>query len=210
MKICSKCKESLPLESFSKKSQNKDGLNSICRCCIKVLSRKYYENNNTKLKEKSRDSRLKNPEYNKEYYSKNLNYFKNYNDNTTEKRKIWQQNNYDRITENRRKRWEKYPELKLKARLRSYYWFHLKKSKTSKTNSSIKMLGCSIQEFKEKLESMFEPGMTWDNYGEWHLDHIRPCASFDLSDPVQLAECFHFSNFQPLWAKDNLQKGSKY
>jgi hypothetical protein len=52
--------------------------------------------------------------------------------------------------------------------------------------------------------------MTWDNYGEWHVDHIQPCASFDLSDPKQLAECFNWSNLQPLWAKENISKGAKY
>lgn len=210
MKICSTCKENLPTSSFSKKSQNKDGLSGICRSCISILSRKKYERDREKLKQKSKENRMKNPNYNKEYYCKNLDYFKTYNDNTAEKRKQWQKDNMNRIQETRRIRWEKNPELKLKARLRSYYWFHLKKSKTGKTNSSIKLLGCSIQDFKSYLENKFQIGMSWDNHGEWHLDHIKPCASFDISDPVQLGECFHYTNFQPLWAKDNLQKGKKY
>ena len=52
--------------------------------------------------------------------------------------------------------------------------------------------------------------MNWGNRKKWHLDHIRPCASFDLSDINQQKECFHYSNFQPLWAKDNISKGSLY
>lgn len=54
--------------------------------------------------------------------------------------------------------------------------------------------------------------MTWDNYGYrgWHVDHIAPCASFDLSNPAEVAKCFHYSNLQPLWAKDNLSKGGIY
>lgn len=59
------------------------------------------------------------------------------------------------------------------------------------------------------LEQQFTEGMTWENYGEWHVDHIRPCVSFDLSIPEQQQECFHYTNLQPLWAKDNLQKSDK-
>lgn len=76
----------------------------------------------------------------------------------------------------------------------------------------LEMLGCSILEFRKYLEAQFISGMTWENYGlrGWHIDHKRPCAKFDLTDPAQQRECFHFSNLQPLWAIDNLKKGSKY
>lgn len=70
------------------------------------------------------------------------------------------------------------------------------------------LLGCSIREFKAHLESQFQAGMTWDNYGEWHVDHIVACSAFDLSCPIQQRLCFNFSNLQPLWARDNLVKGS--
>lgn len=52
--------------------------------------------------------------------------------------------------------------------------------------------------------------MSWENYGEWHIDHIKPCSSFDLSDPKQQKECFNYTNLQPLWAIDNLKKSYKY
>lgn len=72
------------------------------------------------------------------------------------------------------------------------------------------LLGCTISELRAHLESKFRPGMTWENYGPvWHVDHVRPCASFDLLDPAQQRECFHYTNLQPLFAEENLRKGAK-
>jgi hypothetical protein len=79
-----------------------------------------------------------------------------------------------------------------------------------KSASVITLLGCSLDEFRLRMECMFQPGMTWENSGKvWHLDHVRPCASFDLTDPDQLRACFHYLNYQPLWARDNLIKGAR-
>ena len=80
-----------------------------------------------------------------------------------------------------------------------------------KSDKTMNLIGCSAIELKEYLESKFTEGMTWENRGRegWHIDHIKPCASFDLSDPEQQRECFHYTNLQPLWAKDNLRKGYK-
>ena len=71
------------------------------------------------------------------------------------------------------------------------------------------LLGCSAEQLRTHLEEKFTDGMSWDNYGYrgWHIDHIRPCASFDLTDPQQQLECFHYTNLQPLWAEDNFKKG---
>lgn len=79
--------------------------------------------------------------------------------------------------------------------------------KKGRPDSSIQALGCSIEQLKIHLESQFLPGMSWNNHGEWHIDHIKGLASFDLTDPVQFSEACHYSNLQPLWAKDNLSKG---
>ena len=67
----------------------------------------------------------------------------------------------------------------------------------------------SWKDLKKHLENQFVEGMSWDNYGEWQIDHIVPCASFDLSDPNQQRICFNFRNLQPLWAKDNQRKQDK-
>ena len=80
----------------------------------------------------------------------------------------------------------------------------------SKSNSTINMLGCTIDELWKHLESTFKPGMTKENHGLWHVDHIIPCASFDLSNPQEQAKCFHYTNLQALWAHENLSKGAKF
>ncbi len=79
----------------------------------------------------------------------------------------------------------------------------------SKSDSTINMLGCTINELWKHLESTFKPGMTKENHGLWHVDHIRPCASFDLSKPEEQIKCFNYSNLQALWAKENLLKRDK-
>lgn len=70
--------------------------------------------------------------------------------------------------------------------------------------------GCSVDDLILHIESIFLDGMTWDNHGKWHIDHIKPCCAFDLTDPKQQRDCFHYSNLQPLWAVDNLKKSGKY
>lgn len=80
-----------------------------------------------------------------------------------------------------------------------------------KSDKTFELIGCAHADLINHLEKKFKPGMTWENYGpRWHVDHIRPCASFDLSDPAQQRQCFHFTNLQPLWAKDNLVKSYKW
>lgn len=71
------------------------------------------------------------------------------------------------------------------------------------------LLGCTVEELRAHLEKQFTSGMTWDNYGEWHVDHIKPVTKFNLVDPAEQLLCFHFSNLQPLWAKDNIRKGNR-
>ena len=79
-----------------------------------------------------------------------------------------------------------------------------------KVFGTIRLTGCTLTQLRAHLESLFTEGMTWKNYGEWHIDHIRPCASFDLLDPEEQRKCFHYTNLRPLWATDNQKKGSRY
>ena len=77
---------------------------------------------------------------------------------------------------------------------------------TQKSGSAVKDLGCSVEEFKQYIESKFQQGMSWDNHGRWHLDHITPLAWFNLEDRNQFLVACHYTNLQPLWARDNYIK----
>lgn len=79
-----------------------------------------------------------------------------------------------------------------------------------KAARTAELIGCSVAELRAHLERQFSAGMTWENWGKWHIDHKRPCASFDLTDPAQQRQCFHFSNLQPLWAADNIRKSDRF
>lgn len=76
--------------------------------------------------------------------------------------------------------------------------------------SAVRDLGMPIAEFREYIASKFKDGMSWVNYGEWHLDHIKPLISFDLSKDDQVRIACHYSNMQPLWAAENQSKWCRY
>jgi len=84
------------------------------------------------------------------------------------------------------------------------------KGRGAKSRKTVQLIGCSIDHLRQHLEAQFTEGMTWDNHGEWHIDHIKPCAAFDLTCERQQLECFNYTNLQPLWASDNLTKGASY
>lgn len=101
------------------------------------------------------------------------------------------------------------PQHKIKILLRGRLGMALKAGGVKKAASTLALLGCSLKHLKAHLESLFKPGMAWENHGPiWHIDHIKPCAKFDLTDPEQQKICFHWTNLQPLFALENLQKAA--
>jgi len=78
-----------------------------------------------------------------------------------------------------------------------------------KSGSAVVDLGCTIEELRIYLESKFQVGMTWDNYGEWHIDHIIPLSKFNLEDREEFLKACNYENLQPLWAEANLKKSNK-
>jgi hypothetical protein len=106
-------------------------------------------------------------------------------------------------------RYDTDPVYRLTSSLRLRVLQAIKKCGAAKSTFTQELLGCTYEEARQHLAAQFLPGMTWGNHGEWEIDHIRPCASFDLTDPAQQRECFHYSNLQPLWRLDNRSKGDR-
>ena len=215
LRICKLCRKYIQREY---KLKNKEK--------IKNRDKKYREENKEIIKIKRDENKDKNNEYKKQYYLKNENkikrniYIKDYvlkNEESIKiKRKEYREKNKEiisirnkiyinthksQIKENRKNRIRSDYE-KISDRIRSRIRMALKSVNLNKCISSSESLGCSIQFFREYLESKFTKGMTWETWGlyGWHLDHIIPISSFDLSDPEQQKQCFHYTNTQPLWA----------
>lgn len=231
MKTCKKCELEKAVLAFYKV---KNGLFAVCKDCHKQRTlawkktAKGREANNKYQKTEKRKAYLlaygktdKSKAYRKEYRKKDIykEYHKKYDESgkTNESRKKWKLNNIDKVKvynlaydkEWKKKRKAESLSFKLSIVLRSRMCSALKRG--YKSGSAVKDLGCSIQEFKEYIEKQFEPGMSWENYGvwSWHLDHKLPLSSFDLTDREQFLKAAHYTNQQPLLAKDNLVKGAK-
>lgn len=103
------------------------------------------------------------------------------------------------------------PEFLARKRLRTRIIMALKRQCTSKSKRTHELIGCTITELRTHIEKQFKPGITWDNWTKygWHIDHIKPCDSFDLTDIEQQKVCFHYTNLQPLWCKENWSKGNR-
>lgn len=112
------------------------------------------------------------------------------------------------LSEYRRKRSLTDPSYKIVKNLRRRFLHAIKGN--NKSVKTMELIGCKVEDLIKHLENLFLPEMSWENYGfsGWHIDHKIPCNSFDLSDPDQQKRCFHFTNLQPLWWKDNIAKGS--
>jgi len=186
---------------------------------IKEVKKKYYLNHKEYYKELNKEYRLKNKEKineeRKEYRLKNKERVKEYNKKwrlkNRENEKQYYLNNKKHITKVRLK-WDaeqkkNNPNYRLKGALRGRVYSALKGK--NKSASTMKLIGCSFDELWNHLESKFESWMTKENYGLWHVDHIIPCASFDLTCPVQQLACFNYKNLQPLEAIENIKKGAK-
>jgi hypothetical protein len=107
-------------------------------------------------------------------------------------------------------RYQSDPHFRIGVSLRKRLTLALKARRTQKVARLVELIGCTITELATHLEKKFQAGMAWANYGEWHIDHIRPCASFDLTDAQEQRRCFHYSNLQPLWAGENIRKADHF
>lgn len=187
----------------------------------KEYSKQWRLLNKDKIKQyldanRERDNRTK-----REYYGKNKEKFhqtaKEYAANHKKQlrayRKKYNKENKNNVRSQkaiyRRERMKSDINFKLKCTIRSRLYSACKRRNHYKTGSAVNDLGCSIQIFKWYISTKFTSGMTWENHGEWHLDHIIPLASFDLTIKEQFLKACHYTNYQPLWAEDNLEKRAK-
>lgn len=142
-------------------------------------------------------------EYNNKYYSDEKNKIKR-----KERVRIWAQNNREKINENMRNKRKNNIHFKMKSIIAGRIYGALKIFKQNKIDNTINYLGCSIEFFVKYIESKFIENMNWNNQGKygWHLDHIIPCEMFNLYIEEEQYKCFHYTNLQPIFGKDNLIK----
>jgi len=188
---------------------------------IRELNRAYVIKNPAKVQEWAKKSQEKNKEQNlasgRRSYQKNKDkilakhkeYREAHKEEGKEYQKAYYQKNKPRIYARENKRLKEDPQARLSRALRARLREAIKVLGGKKFTSALDLVSCTIEELREHMEIHFQEGMSWDNYGEWHIDHIKPCCSFDLTEETQQRECFHYTNLQPLWAKDNLEKGSR-
>lgn len=200
-RICSKCELEKSIDNFNKgrtecKECSKKYKESV-KEQTKLQKQQYYLDNKEHILNRCKEYEKRNVEkvkirkkkYRDSHKNEYRKYMETYKVNNREKRRNYD-NNKLKIDIN----------YKVKRNLRGRIWSALKG--LCKSKSTIELLGCSLEEFKQYLQLKFQLGMTWDNYGSngWHIDHIKPCDSFNLTNLEQQKQCFHYSNLQPLWA----------
>jgi hypothetical protein len=204
-KICSKCKIQHSIENFNKDKTRRGGLSYICKQCAIDKKNKYINNNKEKVllsykiyRENNKERILKTK---KENYYKNIDkikiYRKKYNKENREYFNNWEKNKVKTDIL-----------FKISRNMRSRIRVFLKKTKIIKNNKTFDIVGCEPSKLKIYIEQQFQNGMSWDNYGEWHIDHIIPLNSAKSEDEIY--KLCHYTNLQPLWAHDNLSKGCKF
>ena len=127
-----------------------------------------------------------------------------------ERVKKYRRENPEKIRAYLNKRYKNDENFRMIAILRARLRKSLNSQSSKKSKRTLELVGCSIRDIRQHLENQFKDGMSWENQGEWHIDHIKPCSLFDLTDPEQQKECFNYKNLQPLWAIDNIKKSNKW
>lgn len=231
-KICSKCKIEYTVDNFHLRTPN-GSYRSHCNFCLREYRNNRYKINNEKEKLNNKIYHQANREVilekKKIFYEKNKHkeYYnhKKYREENPEKIKLIRKKYEEKNKKNiliKKKEWrEKNPTyfsdrkkidpiFKLSCNMRTRIGIFIKKSsKINKNNKTFNYIGCSREQLKEYIEKQFKDGMSWDNYGlyGWHIDHIIPLSSAKTEDDVY--KLCHYTNLQPLWAKDNISKGDR-
>lgn len=217
LKTCTKCGESKPIEDFVTCNRNKSGKAAKCRCC----QNEYYIKKgprpvNIELQKEGRKRYRKQNiekirEYNASYRERNAELIREksreYREKNRARIKMWHEANSLKKSHKASQRKITDPLFKLSCNLRSRLYTVFRRMRCDKNSTTRKILGADFEKIKSHIELQFKPGMSWENYGEWHIDHVIPLASGKTQE--DLIRLSHYSNLQPLWAIENLIKGSK-
>jgi hypothetical protein len=221
-KICKYCKIEKELIDFSKNKNTKDNLQPSCRKCMSDVSKLWKLNNIEKSKEIKRNYYQNNIKGNREeaniYSTKwrlnNKDKTSKYNDNWLLKNKNYQKEymlkNKGYMNKYFKKRMSEDSVFKIHHNTRNLIKNSFKRACNGTYKKGLKtesILGCSIAEFIEFISNKFTKGMNMENHGEWHFDHVIPISTAKTEDDI--IRLNHYTNFQPLWAVDNLKKGKK-
>lgn len=207
-KKCTVCLKNKNINFFYKKKGGRLGLDAKCKSCVSIYHREHFQKNKTIILQNRLDYMNKYRKNNKDYISEyNKTY---YAKNRKEILKKKASSEYRKLNkEYEKNKRQNNISYRILCSLRSRLRLAIKNNK--KHGKTKELIGCEIEYLKTYLSNKFQKGMTWQNYGKfgWHIDHIIPCASFDLTDIEQQKKCFHYTNLQPLWAKDNISKSDK-
>ena len=206
-KICIKCdiEKEINSDNFPKDKKCSDGYRNVCKECCNSRNRELFKIGSLsvdKKKERMRQymkKKRKDPEFNKSERKKER-----------ERRKTdpeYRKKINNRVSKRKKERMKTDPVYRFKVKIRKRIRSILKDRGYTKKSKTHEILGISYEEFNLHMERQFVKGMTWDNYGEWHIDHIIPLATAICEDDV--IRLNHYTNLQPLWAEDNIRKGSK-
>jgi hypothetical protein len=225
-KRCGKCEQYHSLDNFPKCNKSWDKLRNTCKSCLREDNVKNKEKRTEYNKRYWVETKESQTQRHKEWVANNKEHIATKNKEYREihgkeiDKRDWQKRKDDPVYKKKyleyRKKYDKKKRetdinFKLKTNIGRRIREILKLSNSEKCSSSIKYLGCSLDSFKEHLQSKFTEEMSWDNYGEyWHIDHIIPCKAFDFSDEFEKRACFFFENLQPLEAKENIKKKDHY
>jgi hypothetical protein len=217
MKVCNRCKQEKKLDDFCKKTISKDGHGNTCFVCVKEYNQKYdYKKYNQINKEQISKRQTQYYIDNKDQIlTKTKIYFNNNKTKHQERTKNWYTNNKEqhnvKVKLYIKDRLKNDPSFKLKETLRKRLYSLLIKNQIPKTYSASILLGCTIEQCKQYIESQFKAEMTWGNHGKiWEIDHILPCSSFNLTDIEQQKQCFHYTNLQPLFKTTEIAESFGY
>lgn len=201
-KICNCCKIEKSITNFSNNKRFEDNKNPTCKECDKMRSLKYYYSNKELVE-------LKRKEYiqTEKYKIRRQNYLKENREEINRVKKLYELNNRENILQKKKDYYQRKkndPIFALTKRLRQGIYRSLR---GVKLRSSLDILGCTQEEFKIHIENQFTEEMSWDKLGDIHIDHIIPISSVETIEEVYKLN--HYTNLQPLWAKDNLSKYNK-